>query len=197
MRPPKTLRLAIGALLLIAAALALIAGWYATWVSLTLPPTFTSTALVAPPGTQSDVAQEAEKLRSHEILLPVVTKLNLQREYSAELHAPRELSAEAASQLLLNRTTIRPIRNRQLVAIVHSANDPSLAAKIANAIADSYIASTASGLAGTATPATRLLEPAQPASHPDRAKRLLPTTIALVAAGLFAVGGFLAILRWK
>lgn len=194
MRPPKTLRLSIGAFLLIAAALALIAGWYATWISLTLPPTFTATALVAPAGAQPDLALAAERIRSHGVLLPVVTELNLQREYSAELHAPRDLSAEAASKLLLNRTTIRPIRDRQLIAIVHTAGDPSMAAKIANGIADSYIASTSGG---TATPAARIVEPAQPASQPNRVKQLLPTTIALIAAGLFAVGGFLAIFRWK
>ena len=194
MRPPKPLRLAIGAFLLAAATLALIAGWHATWISLTLPPTFTATALVAPAGTQPDLALEAERIRSHEILLPVVTQLNLQREYFAELHAPRELSAEAASKLLLNRTTIKPIRDRQLVAIVHTTGDPSMAAKIVNAIADSYIASTSGG---TAKPAARLVEPAQPASQPNRAKQLLPTTLALIAAALFAAGGFLAIFRRK
>ena len=197
MRPPKALRLGIGALLLIAAALSLMAAWYAMLVSFTLPPSFTATALVAPAGTQSDVALEAEKIRSHRILLPVVTNLNLQREYSTELHTPQELPPEAASELLLIRTTLRPIRDRQLIAIAHTANDPSMAAKIANAIADSYTTSASGRNEGTAAPAARLVEPATPASHPDRTNRLLPTTIALIAAGLFAIGGLLAIVRWK
>lgn len=197
MKQPKNVRLAIGVLLLIAGVLTLAVGGCVALVTLFLTPTFTSTAIVAPPEIKSDVGLEAQKIRSHEILLPVVTNLNLQQKYSAEFHAQGEVSAEVAYTVLLNRTTIRPHREQNLVEIVHKANDPSVAATNANAIARSYIDSTSGRGEGIDSPLQRLVEPAKPPYKSDQARWLLPIFMTLIAGGLFAIGGFYALFTWK
>ena len=196
MKKKKNVRLAIGVLLLIAGVLTLAVGGSVALVALFLPPTFTSTALVAPPEIKSDVGLEVQKIRSREILLPVVTNLNLQQKYSAEFHAQGEFSAEVAYTVLLQRTTIRPHRDQDLVEIVHKANDASVAATNANAIARSYIESTSAQGEGIASPLARFVEPAKPPSKSDQARWLLPIFITLIAGGLFAIVGVYAIFTW-
>ncbi|MCL5460307.1 hypothetical protein M3M33_16845, partial [Loigolactobacillus coryniformis] len=68
-------------------------------------------------------------------LLPFLTAGTQQ--ISAEGQAARD--REKLVQAFIERLSIEPVRKTQLVSIVFEAQDPKLAAEVANAIGEAYI----------------------------------------------------------
>lgn len=116
-------------------------------------PQFEATARIKgemefPPGGSNDsntsfdpyfIYTTFEILQSEVILSNVVTTLNLEIIWGDKFAGGKKLSTHDAMGLLRGRMILAPVRNTKLVTISVLSDDPVEAAKIANAIAGSYI----------------------------------------------------------
>ena len=126
-----------------------------TLVTFLLPEAYASTARVrvervpinAAPGHQPHSPEpydpyflqtEFEVIVSDVVLRPVVEKLNLAVEWGKKYNGGETLKTAETVDLLKRRTSITPVRNTQLIEITVFSEDKHEAARLANAIAQSY-----------------------------------------------------------
>lgn len=81
---------------------------------------------------------EFEVIQSQLVLNPVIEKLDLNAEWGEKYSAGKTLDAAQTLKILKQRLELRPVRGTKLVAITVYSDDRKEAARIANAVADSY-----------------------------------------------------------
>ena len=140
----------------------------ATIITFILPESFASTARVR---VETNSVAEFKTMQSEAVLDPVITKLNLNVEWGKKYNGNVPLKTEETMQLVRQRMSLVPERNTNVMDIIVFSEDRNEAAKIANAIADSYHAyrhpaasdnSTASIIVDRATPGHAPVRPNKP-----------------------------------
>jgi uncharacterized protein involved in exopolysaccharide biosynthesis len=81
------------------------------------------------------IQTECEVMQSEEILGPVITALDLNREWGKRYNNGEPLKPAETLNLLKSRMDLRPMRNASLIAINVYGEQPEEAARIANEIA--------------------------------------------------------------
>ena len=84
------------------------------------------------------IQTECEVMQSEEILGPVITALDLNREWGKRYNNGEPLKPAETLNLLKSRVDLRPVRNASLIAINVYGEQPEEAARIANEIAQVY-----------------------------------------------------------
>jgi uncharacterized protein involved in exopolysaccharide biosynthesis len=79
-----------------------------------------------------------EIIQSQLVLDPVIAKLNLNVEWGKKYFKGETLKSAEALEILKARTSLAPVRGTKLIAITVYSDDRNEAARLANAIADSY-----------------------------------------------------------
>ncbi len=127
----------------------------ATLVTFILPESFSSTARIKVERDQSDIQgiqggpamgmydpyfiqTEFEVIQSQGILGKVVEELNLRQDWGKKYNAGDALRTDEAIAMLKGRMDLRPVRNTSLIEIRVFSEKGEEAAKLANAIAETY-----------------------------------------------------------
>jgi polysaccharide biosynthesis transport protein len=84
------------------------------------------------------IQTEFEKIQSKKVLYQVITNLGLIKTYSGRLGSDVVLKPSEAYQVLLKNVSVRQSRNTSLIEIKAYDEEPNLAARIANEIANVY-----------------------------------------------------------
>lgn len=121
-----------------------------------------------------------ERVRSGQVLNPVIDKLNLSSVLAKEMGVPGTLSREEAREALLSRLELRQSRNTSLVEIRVYSTSPELSANIANAIAEGSKRAMGSRLVDQASPGTPV--------RPNVPLNMVVGTIASVAIAVVLAG---------
>lgn len=120
-----------------------------TAITFILPESFASTCRIkvepdVNPGT-SGMAYDPyfiqttfEIIQSQLVLDPVIAKLNLNVEWGKKYFNGETLKTSESVEILKGRTSLAPVRGTKLIAITVYSDDRNEAARIANAIAESY-----------------------------------------------------------
>lgn len=174
-----------------AAILALVIG-----VTLAIPKTYLSTARVILHGTEgmtkaSDpfvVQTELERLKSMEVLHRVAERADLAERWSP-IYRPgnRALQLNEIVAILHQRLEVRPIRYTAVAEIRVYDRDRQLAADLANAVAESYLALPAGG-PGISSHRGSLIDLADPGLKPVRPNIPLNVFLGLAAGGVVGMG---------
>ena len=126
-----------------------------TLITFLLPESYASTArirvervpIISTPGDKPNspgtydpyfLQTEFEVIASDVVLRPVVEKLNLAVEWGKKYNSGETLKIAETMDLLKRRTSLTPVRNTQLIEITVFSEDKHDAARLANAIAQSY-----------------------------------------------------------
>lgn len=93
--------------------------------------------------SQELVATQIGLLRSEKLARRVVEDLNLASlpDYGGD-SGTREARTKRATGVLMRGTTVEPVKNSLLIQVSQTAKDPAMAAKIANGLANGFIASS-------------------------------------------------------
>jgi uncharacterized protein involved in exopolysaccharide biosynthesis len=121
---------------------------------------------------------EADLALSETVLNPVAENLDLNESWGRKMRVDGALKTWESVTLLKQKLTVEPVHGENVMAIrMDYSDDSDEAAKIANAVADSYCAKAASGLGATVS---RRAQPDPQPAHPN-----VPLSLALEAvAGL-------------
>jgi serine/threonine protein kinase len=169
-----------------------------------LPDSFASNAKlkltpVATPGTGGAVSltgthydpyliqTEFETIQSEAILGSVIEDLDLSREWGRRFGTGQPLQPSQTLQLVKARLDVRPVRNASVIEIRTFSDNADEAARLANAIADSYCAHVASQAASSGSFTVVILEKASPGFRPVRPNR--PVNLVLSALAGLVLGG--------
>lgn len=111
-----------------------------TAITFILPESFASTCRIK---VESDyepyfLPTAFEIIQSQLVLNPVVEKLNLNDEWGKKYSAGKTLETAQTFEMLKQRLELRVVRGTKLISITVYSDDRNEAARIANAIADSY-----------------------------------------------------------
>ena len=131
--------------------------------------------------------EQMESLQSPEVLMAVIDRLDLRKEYAKRYGESEPLSTERTMELLRRVVQVRRIRGTELAEIRVEDLDRDEAAHLANSIARIGVTNAA---AGNSTGSTRLeiIDLAIPSTKPSRPNKAL--NLALGAL----VGGFLGVM---
>ena len=129
----------------------------ATLVTFILPESFSSTARIRVerdtadiPGLGNDrqylpmsydpyfIQTEFEVIQSEVVLGKVISDLNLNQEWAAKYGGGERLKTSDTMEILKHNLELRPVRNTSIIEIRVLSEKPDEAAKIANAIAETY-----------------------------------------------------------
>lgn len=161
-------------------------------VTFLVPETFASTARIAVQvAATSDIAIEAAKIQSRNILEQVAINLDLGKEWGRKYKQPNALSPERTYAILKGSVVVRQQRNTALIEIQVFSDNRAEAAMIANNIAAVY----RNSVSGSSNPGTKLavqiIEDAEPNSKPVRPNISLNITLGLLLGAAFALLGIL------
>src|SRR6266436_1851437 len=129
----------------------------ATLVTFILPEAFSSVVRIKIERDQSDISgfqeragmgaydpyfiqTEFEVIQSQLVLGKVIEDLDLNREWGKKYDNGEKLKTPETFQLLKGRIDLRPVRNTSLIEIRVFSEKPAEAKRIANAVADAYLA---------------------------------------------------------
>jgi capsular polysaccharide biosynthesis protein len=104
-------------------------------ITFILPETYASTARVS---VDADKSTECKVIQSDAVLGPAIDKLDLNAEWGRKYNAGQNLNTTNTALLLKARLEVSPEPNTRLIDIKVFSEDKNEAARIANAIADSY-----------------------------------------------------------
>ena len=130
----------------------------ATAITFILPESYASTARIkveravfdTPPARGTNVVivntdydpyfiqTEFEVIQSELVLSNVISRLNLNVEWGKKYYAGQMLKTTESLQIMKGRITLMPVRNTKLISITVYSDDKNEAARIANAVAESY-----------------------------------------------------------
>jgi capsular polysaccharide biosynthesis protein len=160
-------------------------------ITFILPETYASTARVM---TDSDTSSECNVIRSDAVLGLAIDKLELNAAWGRKYNAGKNLNPKDTLMLLKARLNVIPEATRLIDITVYS-EDRIDAARIANAIADSY-RNHALSADNSATPAPNLtiVDIARPGHAPVRPNKILNLFVGAVAGILLGsfIGGIIA-----
>jgi capsular polysaccharide biosynthesis protein len=154
-----------------------------TLITFILPASYSSTVRIKPGWTVNDRAGqlESESIQSDAVLGKVIDDLDLNQAWGKKYAGGTLLKTSKSVALLKARLDIRPVRTTDLIEIRAFSDDASEAAKLANAIAQSYRAYRSSAFS------IKIVDKAVPGLRPVRPNK--PLNIALGLLG----GMFLAL----
>ncbi|MCX6921916.1 MAG: hypothetical protein NT154_01665, partial [Verrucomicrobia bacterium] len=141
-----------------------------TLITFILPESYSSTARIIPSWTVNDRAGqvEFESIQSAAVLGKVIADLNLNHAWGKKYAGGSSLKTSESLALLKARLEIRPVRATDLIEIRAFSHDPAEAAKLANAIADTYREYRSSAfsveIVDKAVPGLRPVRPNKPAN---------------------------------
>jgi capsular polysaccharide biosynthesis protein len=163
----------------------------ATIVTFILPESFASTARVR---VETNSATEFETMQSQAVLGPAINKLNLDVEWGNKYNGNAPLKTQDTMLLVRQRMNLAPERNTNVIDITVYSEDRNEAARIANAIADSYNAyrhpAASDDSTAASTPTTGIIDRATPGHAPARPNKPLNITLgALVGILLGSIIG--------
>ena len=164
----------------------------ATIITFILPESFASTARVR---VETNSVAEFKTMQSEAVLDPVITKLNLNVEWGKKYNGNVPLKTEETMQLVRQRMSLVPERNTNVMDIIVFSEDRNEAAKIANAIADSYHAyrhpAASDNSTAASTSMTGIVDRATPGHAPVRPNKPLNITLGVLIGILLGsiIGG--------
>jgi serine/threonine protein kinase/capsular polysaccharide biosynthesis protein len=142
------------------------------------PPENTGTNAPAPAAAAYDrqfIQTECQVIQSEQILGPVIRNLSLSQRWARQLpHTQRNRTADTLA-LLKTRVYVRPVWDTSVIAIHAYAERPDEAAKLANAIAESYRDHNAEGPLQV-----EIVDRASPTLNPVRPNKPLNLTLGAV-----------------
>ena len=124
------------------------------------------------------IQTECEVMQSEEILGPVITALDLNREWAKRYGSGEPLKPAETMALLKSRLNLRPLRNASLIVISVYGDQPDEAAQIANQIAQAY--KLHNDLRPFQGAGVEIVDRASPAFRPSRPNKPLNLTIGLL-----------------
>ena len=166
-------------------------------VTFILPESYASTARIR---IETNSASEFEIMQSQAVLGPAIEKLNLDVEWGRKYNGNAPLKTGDTMQLVKRHMNLAPERNTDVVDITVYSEDRNEAARIANAVAESYqdfsIERRKAALA-TVNPLiiidlpVLIIDRAQPALRPCRPNKPLNITIGALMGILLGsiIGG--------
>src|ERR1041385_173877 len=182
-----------------AAVFLLVAGT-STVITFLLPESYSSTARVkveqdANAANGYDpyfIMSQIEFIQSDMLLANVVEKLKLDQLWGKKYGGGKPLKPAETVSLLKARIDLRPVRNTMLIAVGVFSDEPSEAARLANAIARAYQEHNA------AKNRPEIVDSAVPGLRPVRPNKPLNITVGILTGALLAsvAGAVLAGIAW-
>ena len=151
-----------------------------TFITLIMPESYSSTARIKPGWTVNNRTGQLEfqSIQSEAVLGKVINVLNLNQSWGKKYAGGSPLSTSETLALLKGRIDLRSVRGTDLIEIRAFSDNASEAAKLANAIADTYREARASAFS------VEIVDKAVPGLRPVRPNR--PLNIALgIIGGMF------------
>lgn len=116
---------------------------YTVAVTFILPEIYASTARIRVDSGQTNYDQRfiqatTEIIQSQAVLNSVIDKLNLNVEWGKKYFAGATRTSAETLQILKGRITLAPVQNTKFISITVYSDDKKEAARLANAIAESY-----------------------------------------------------------
>jgi capsular polysaccharide biosynthesis protein len=160
-----------------------------TLVTFIMPESYSSTARIKPDWTMNDRAGqlEFESIKSDAVLGKVIKDLDLNRVWGNTYAGGRRLKTSESLALLKARIEVRPVRTTSLIEIRVFSGDASEAARLANAIADTYREYRSSAFS------IEIVDRAVPGLRPVRPNKPLNITLAIFGGLLLALAAGAAI----
>lgn len=150
-----------------------------TVITFILPESYASTARVS---VEADKSIECKVIQSDAVLGPAIDKLNLNAEWGRKYNGGQNLNATNTASLLKARLEVVPEPNARLIDIRVFSEDKNEAARIANAIADSYSAhSRSTDNSATPAPKMEIVDRAAPGLAPVRPNKILNIVVGVLA----------------
>jgi len=162
----------------------------ATAITFILPESYASTARIklepkVSQGTNAAiydpyfVQTEFEVMLSQVVLEPVITELNLNVEWGKKYFNGETLKTTEAMEILKGRLSLTTIRGTKLMAVTVYSDDRNEAARIANAVAESYLQYSV----GKNYPAgaVQIVDRAEPGRYPVKPNKPLNIVLGVVA----------------
>ena len=166
-----------------------------TLVVFILPETFASTVRIVPILTgPSSLVTEAQTIQSQEVLLQVITNLNLSTIWARKFKEDRELSPALTYALLKSRIDVRPSGKPPLIAIRVYSDDKNEAAVVANEIAAVYRDSPLAARGPDGKASVQIMDRAVPGLRPVRPNKPLAIGIGCAVGIAMAAGGIALLL---
>jgi len=164
-------------------------------ITFILPESYSSTVRIIPSWTVNDRAGqvEFESIPSDAVLGKVIADLNLNHAWGKEYAGGSPLKTSESLALLKARLEIRPLRATDLIEIRAFSHDPAEAAKLANAIADTYRQYRSSAFS------VEIVDKAVPGLRPVRPNKPLNIVLGILGGillGLAAGAGVAGIVAW-
>ena len=133
-----------------------------------------------------------EVIQSQLVLDPVIAKLNLNAEWGRKYFNGETLKSAESREILKGRTSLATVRGTKLIAITVYSDDRNEAARIADAIAESYrdyrvAAAGDSVLPGQKVALAQIVDRAEPGRNPVKPNKPLNIFIGAVAGGFLGL----------
>jgi len=156
-------------------------------ITFTLPESYTSVARV-----RASTDERVENFQSTEVLMAVIDRLDLRKEYAKRYGESEPLSAERTMELLRRVLQVRRIRGTELAEIRVEDHDRDEAAHLANSIARIGVTNSVSA-SSRIQGGSEIVDLALPSPKPSRPNKLLNLCLgALVGSFLGVMAGGVA-----
>jgi capsular polysaccharide biosynthesis protein len=152
-------------------------------ITFTLPESYTSVARV-----RAATDEQLQSLQSSEVLMAVIDRLDLKKEYAKRYGESDPLSTERTMELVRRLVQVRRVRGTEVAEIRVEDLDRDEAAHLANSIARTGVTNAAFSAARGQGETNEIIDLAIPSLKPSRPNK--PLNLALGAL----VGGFLGIM---
>lgn len=166
-----------------------------TFITLIMPESYSSTARIMPGWTVNDRAGqlEFESIPSEVLLGKVIDALDLNRAWGNKYAGGTLLKTSESLALLKSRLDLRPVRGTTLIEIRAFSDDASEAAKLANAVVDTYREARSSAFS------IEIVDKAVPGLRPLRPNKPLNIALGILGGLLLALvagAGIAGIAAW-
>ena len=141
------------------------------------------------------IQTEFEKIQSEKVLVPVISKLDLNDAWGRRYNNNVPLKTDQSLKLLRERLSLSTERNTKLIGITVFSEDKNEAARIANEVVYSYASQiNSAGSSATSAPKIQFVESARPGLAPVSPNKPLNLCIGVVAGILLGsiAGGIAA-----
>jgi capsular polysaccharide biosynthesis protein len=166
-----------------------------TLITFIMPESYSSTVRIKPAWTMNDRAGqlEFESIQSEAVLGKVIDALDLNQAWGKKYAGGSSLKTYEALPLLKARLDLRPVRGADLIEIRVFSDDRDEAAKLANAIADTYREDRSSAFS------VEIVDKAAPGLRPVRPNKPLNIALGILGGMLLALAagaGMAGVAAW-
>jgi capsular polysaccharide biosynthesis protein len=154
-----------------------------TLITFIMPESYSSTVRIVPGWTVNDRAGqlEFESIQSEAVLGKVIDALDLNQAWGKKHTGGSPLKTSETLALLKSRIDLRPVRGIDMIEIRVFSDDASEAAKLANAIADTYREARSSAFS------VEIVDKAVPGLRPVRPNRPLNIALGIIGGMVLAL----------